>query len=465
MPTTRHDASAHGVPIRILVLAAVLFHGVGGITFAQPLTLESQLALVRENEDTHAEIELLRRLLDRGPDDPEANQRLIALWLDVEDYDMAEAAVAAWKQAPAGLVARARAAALFHRDEQLAAAIDVLASRTAQDPRDTPTLDQLGEYLGLADRWPEQIQAMDSLLAVEPSASRFLIRANARRQTGDYPGAVRDARKAQSIEPDSTAVKNTLPGYERLGQALGAIEKATAQLAAHPDDVRVLLERGKQYLYGEIPHLALADAEAAEKVAPGSAYARVLKARALFALGQVSSAEALENFDVNVSAPLEETATTEAIIRCDLALEKDPKDIAALRTRSGWLNHDIAQYTLASADAEAVLALDPSDTEACLNALYASALRDRADDAAAWLVRIEQLQPPPSVLARAYATVSELFFRARKLPRALEFAEKSLGAKEGAAMWRFKAACLQRMGREAEASDANARASKLEKNR
>ena len=47
------------------------------------LSLRDQFALAKKDEDTHAQIELIRRILDEEPDDVELRERLAGLWLSV----------------------------------------------------------------------------------------------------------------------------------------------------------------------------------------------------------------------------------------------------------------------------------------------------------------------------------------------------------------------------------------------
>src|SRR5690349_13355617 len=97
----------------LLVLASAFsFQGV----FAA--SLREQLALAEKAEDTYSEIELIRRVLDKEPGDADLQEQLIRLWLKVEDYDMAEAALKSWKSAPEGLRAEIGAEILYNRDDK-----------------------------------------------------------------------------------------------------------------------------------------------------------------------------------------------------------------------------------------------------------------------------------------------------------------------------------------------------------
>ena len=83
---------------------------------AVALSLPEQLALAEKDEDTHAQIEVIRRILDEKPDDDELRERLADLWLSVEDYDMAESTVRDWANPPESVRVPVLAAVLFVRD-------------------------------------------------------------------------------------------------------------------------------------------------------------------------------------------------------------------------------------------------------------------------------------------------------------------------------------------------------------
>ena len=78
--------------------------------------MPEQLALAEKDEDTHAQIEVIRRILDEKPDDDELRERLADLWLSVEDYDMAESTVRDWANPPESVRVPVLAAVLFVRD-------------------------------------------------------------------------------------------------------------------------------------------------------------------------------------------------------------------------------------------------------------------------------------------------------------------------------------------------------------
>ena len=86
----------------VLVLFLALGHTAAG------LSLREQLALAEKDEDTYAQIELIRRILEQEPRDTALRARLADLWLSIDDLEMAESIVRDWQQAPAALRAKVK---------------------------------------------------------------------------------------------------------------------------------------------------------------------------------------------------------------------------------------------------------------------------------------------------------------------------------------------------------------------
>ena len=93
----------------VLVLFLALGHTAAG------LSLREQLALAEKDEDTYAQIELIRRILEQEPRDTALRARLADLWLSIDDLEMAESIVRDWKEAPAALRAKVLAGTLPDR--------------------------------------------------------------------------------------------------------------------------------------------------------------------------------------------------------------------------------------------------------------------------------------------------------------------------------------------------------------
>ena len=90
----------HWASMLVLALFVALRHTAAG------LPLREQLALAEKEEDTYAQIELSRRILETEPRDAALRARLAELWLSIDDLEMAESIVRDWKEAPAAPRAR-----------------------------------------------------------------------------------------------------------------------------------------------------------------------------------------------------------------------------------------------------------------------------------------------------------------------------------------------------------------------
>ena len=95
---------------------------------AAGLSLREQLALAEKDEDTYAQIELIRRILEQEPRDTALRARLADLWLSIDDLEMAESIVRDWQQAPAALRAKVLATVLFVREGKKTEAVALLGA-------------------------------------------------------------------------------------------------------------------------------------------------------------------------------------------------------------------------------------------------------------------------------------------------------------------------------------------------
>lgn len=445
-----------------VLVGVVLFLGAAVVSAAPTpapdlAKLKSQLALAAEKDDKLAEIEILRRILDADPQDTKSHQALIDLWLVIEDYDMAQATVDAWANAPAGTVALTHAAVLRYRDEDIPAAIKVLRDYLAKSPKDVDAWKALVSCLLTTHDAAAQVDALNALIALialQPSPDAYMERANAKLQLRDYTGAMADARAAQKMDPDASTVKQNMPTFERMEEALKAIAPLDAALTKDPKDVSALLARAWWFRYGGMNDRSLTDAQAALTILPDSIMARIAAARAQYLLNQLKAEDALRDLaiDVNKAHSLE---AAQAIVMDDLALAKNPKDAKALRDRAYALN-DAQQFLLAKRDAEAALAIDSKFAAAAMEDLYSTEMLGQ--DPAPIYRRIEGMKPPKDQMSLAAAYLGEYYLRQSSLQLALEFAQKSLDLKETERALRTKAAVLNRLGRTDEAKAATSRA-------
>jgi hypothetical protein len=432
-----------------------------GVLHAAPdvKTLREQLALATEDENTLSRIELLRRILDAEPGDTASHRELISLWLSIRDYDMAQAALDAWPDAPADVAALTRAEVLRRRDDDLAGAIRVLEEYLAKSPQDMTAREALIDCLLAAKDNTTLLAALDSALASSPSTLNLIRRADVKAALGDFKGALADAAAAQKAEPDADIVKNAIPRFERLQETLDALSALDEAIAADPKNVQALLDRAWWWRYGGVNERALADAEAAATVAPTSLAAQLARYRSLFLLDRVKAWEVRDETKLDVVKTLS-LPTSQAILAADLALAKNPDDIVQLAKRAYALN-EAEQFLLAREDIDRALALDPKASDAALEGVYALAAQN--GDPSVYLRKLEQAAPTPHQLALAYGYMADMYFRASNLALALDFANRSLEAEESERVLRVKAAALQRMDRGNEAVAILKRADALQK--
>ncbi|HEY5706629.1 MAG TPA: hypothetical protein VIS96_13755 [Terrimicrobiaceae bacterium] len=430
---------------------------------AAALSLRQQLALAEKEDDTHAQIELIRRILNETPDDAELRKRLAELWLAVEDYDMAEHTVREWAEAPEALRVRVFAAVLYVRDQRKDEAVALLEGYLGEYPANLEITEQLAGYLVGVGEEQKAIELLSTAPGVEADAGLLLSRAVARRKLQDFANALNDFAAAERLDSEDEGVVSNRPSFERLRAALAGIDAAGAVLASKPDDLSARLSRAYWYLFtGAASGLALEDAEAARRIDSRSVAALMLFAEASNQVGDLSARDALDKLEVDVSKPVPAQQVVDRLLRYDLDLAKDPKDVSALVARGRELGDHAQQYRLAMRDAEAALAIDPSKTKARADKISALAKLGRVDDAAAELRALEGSKPPREVLARSLSVLAEAATNLSQLDTALEYANRAIEATPQAQYFKQRAAILQRLERFADAEADLSHAKQLE---
>ncbi len=432
----------------IFLLAMVVF-----FDRAPAATLRGQLAQAEKDEEVYSQIELIRRILDQEPGDAELQEQLVVLWTEVSDYDMAEAALKAWKDAPKAVVAAVTAEVLFQRDKKPAEAIALLEEFRKGDPDDIRITTQLAGFFREVGEPQKLVALLASAPGADEDADLIMMRAEARRTTADYPGALEDFGLAAKV--DEETANRFRPAYERLQAALPKIAEASKTLSRSPGDLTALVTRAYWHAVISEDKAAAADAAAAHKASPGSAAAAILLARSF------PSARAYGELAVDKGKPLPSPQSLATLLQCDVALARNPRDAAALTARCFELNDSPQQYRLALADAAAILALQPANPEARVERIYALIRLNRVPEAAAEVLVLAKNNPPGDKLARAYGYLAEAALKDYQLDNALEYATRGLKAKPGAGLYKTRAAILQRLGRTSEANADLAEAKKL----
>lgn len=436
----------------LLVLAtAFSLHG------AAAATLREQLALAEKAEDTHSQIELLRRILDKDPSDAGLREQLVRLWLQIEDYDMAEVSLREWKEAPASLQAEVGAEILCKRDEKTAEAIALLEAHRASDPADMVIIRQLARYYGTTGENQKLAELLDTAPGVSGQADLLLTRAGTKRALGNFEAALADFALVEQASEETA--RDARPSYERLKAALPAIQAANARVAKNPGDFAALVARAQLLGYiGAQNALIRADAERAWKAAPHSAAARLLYARVA-----LTPLKARQEFSVDLSAKEPPPENVARLLKLDEALAANPRDAASLAKRSFELNDAPAQYALAILDADAALAIDPANTSALVEKIYALVKLGKVPEAAATLLLLEKNKPSADRLGHACQYLAEGEMAAFRFQAALDYANRGLQAKPTASLYQTRATILNRLGRLAESNADLASAKKLQK--
>jgi len=425
--------------------------------WASGSTLREQLALAEKAEDTYSEIEILRRILDKEPSDEELREQLVRLWLKVEDYDMAEASLEAWKDAPDSLRAEIGAEILYNRDDKAADAVALLEACHEKDPKNLVITRQLARFLGTMGEQEKLLALLDTAPGVADEADLVLTRAGTKRALGKFQAALADFELVEKLDADTATPDR--PTYDRLKSVLPKLQETSEKLEKDPSDLNALVARAQLLTFiGAQNALIRTDAERAWKAAPQSVAARILYARTVLTPAR---AKAELSVDSGVAAPTPESI--DRLLRIDAAIAADPKNAAAYAARSFELNDTPAQYALALLDADAALAIDPANTTALVEKIYSLVKLNKVPDAAATLLVLEKTSPKPERLSHACQYLAEGELAAFRFEAALDFANRGLKAAPTASLYKTRATILNRLGRLAESNADLASAKKLEK--
>lgn len=434
------------------------------VTVAHAATLHDQLTKAEADDDTYAQIELIRRILDKDPNNGDLKEKLADLWLEIKDYEMAEQLLKGWKDAPEYERASVTATILFERDDKKEEAAKVLEDFLAKNPNYIELTRQLTIYLNAQGRYQDVVTLLDKAPGVPKDSDLLVARAIARHRMHDFDGALRDYAAAENNNKEDSSVTGNRTDFEKLETAQQGITACNVALSVDPKNAAALLSRAYWYLYTSYAaDLALADAEEAKKINPNSASALLLSSWAANAMGHLPAKDAKEKFAVDVNKPIPSTKALELIMRADVALAKDPKNEEGWQALCFSLNDEPQQYLLAIKQADAWLAQNPKAADAMLEKIYALVKLGKTDDAVALLRDIEATKPPPAKLATALSYLVETTFAASQFDTALAYANRAIKLKPTAQYYRQRAAILQRIGRGPEATADLAEATRLQK--
>jgi len=426
-------------------------------------SLPEQLDLARQDGDRLAQTEIIQRILHVEPANRELREDLANLWLEIEDYDRAEKTVQDEALVSPSLRTRVLARVLYSRDGKKDEAIALLADFHNKTPDDLAVTRQLAESMAATGQFQPLVTLLDQAPGVNSDAPLLITRAEARRSLLDFKGALDDFAAAGKIGSEDSAVVSRRPAFERLAEAQNHITAASAVLEKNPTDAAALLSRAYWYLYsGFGATLAKADAEAARQAEPAFISARLLYALAAHSSGALSAENARKDLLVDVSKPMPAWKNLDLIFRDDGVLKKQPRDAKTLAARAFQLN-DIQQYFLAEGDADAAIALAPTDATARVEKIYALVKRKEYEPAASEFRKLESGKPPAAKLASAASYLTDAAFAEARFEIALDYINRAIKAQPKPQYYKQRAAVLQRLNRGAEADADLAQAGALQK--
>ncbi len=239
--------------------------------------------------------------------------------------------------------------------------------------------------------WIEAGTALDRSLALRDTAADRVRRALVRRRLHRWQDALTDLRRAQELDPTAPDVRSATELFERVGKFLAAIEDLSARIALVPTDDQLVSDRALLFLRSGDPEMALADAQAAAKLAPWAMRPRLFSGLALLALGRPADAETVGvNAQADLAALSPEFLETISRLDAEVSLEQNNAEIYVTRA---WQFNALGQPALARQDAESALRFDADSPGAHTELAYALAKLNRLDEAYDHTKRATELDP------------------------------------------------------------------------
>ena len=445
---------------RFLYLASIktLVPGMLGITalflHAADLSLQvlqKQLKAAEEADDNPAIVELSRRIVEVDPKNSKAWETLARKQVELDDLDRCASTLDAWQARirPRPRIIDDIRGDLANAGKDYVAAEHYWSSYIAANPEATDTLEKLARLDEASERWQEAADLRTHALAQSKTGARLIARANDYLQLRSWRRAFADADQANVLEPSDAVVKDALPRFELLRRFLPRIESLDAQIARAPAAPLLWLDRARLLTLGEHPALALRDCEHAMKLAPWMMRARIQNGEALLDLGRIDDAANLGlSYDLlrDKNKHLSDEALRALGSSDDLVL-KNPDHPEPFLARANVL-YQIKQYTLALADAQTALKLDPSSASAHLQAANALDSLDRPHEAIAHAEKTTLLNPGDAV-GWYYRGLLEA--KRANFDAAIQCQSRSLAIKESNAALLEREKCERRIGRIADA--------------
>jgi tetratricopeptide (TPR) repeat protein len=272
--------------------------------------------------------------------------------------------------------------------------------------------------------------------------------------------ALKDAEAARQVDPENPTVVSTAPAFERLKTAIPKIRAADLVLSKNPKDLGALVARSYWRRFAGLSNdLSLRDAEAAFETHKDSRAALLSVALT----SPLSKSEIRKRYAVIPDFPELDASQFAALVELDLAVHASPKKDEALVKRAYILSSRPAQYELALKDADAALELNPANTSAWIERIYALGKLKQINLAAAALHSLEALKPSAQGLSTALRYYADAEFEAGELMSALGTVNRSLELAPSAFAYKLRAAVYQRLSRTSEAQADLEKAAALDK--
>jgi tetratricopeptide (TPR) repeat protein len=391
------------------------------------------LALAKEDGDTASEVEVLRRMLEAEPGNAELRESLVRGWMEQGDMGMARSEVESWPEAPGDLVAIVQAGAVENDPDAVEA---ILSQAHARFPESREVTLAFCDVLERANRHEQIVQ----VLAAAPATDTELVqrRALARRDAGDFRGALADFAAARAEDSDATDA--LAPTFERLEAALPQLDSMQRTLSRNSSDLEALVTRAALWLTLGDRQRAASDARSAAEAHPGATAATILSALT----SGLSPDRAIEEFGVVTGTPFPPARAKDLAV-LDRAVMAGSSTAKARRAE--FLNQ-VGQHRLALADAGEI----PLETVRALVGM------GRVEEASAVAVGMEGSS---RARAAAWLRLGEAWWESGEIGQTLRSVERAVEASPSAAAYKLKAAALQRLGETKAAEAALERAARL----
>lgn len=426
--------------------------------------LRAQLAAATQANDQHAVLELARRITSDTPKDSVTWEKLIRAGIALSEFDRALVSLDEWERAvtphPAVIEDLRGDICLQNKDDAGAETHwrNFVSAKVSAAERAT-TLTKLADLCVDQKRWVESSDFRARVVAARDTPANRVMLGTSLLRLHRWDAAAAELKRANARDPSDETVKEWLPQFERLTKYLPRIKALDAQLIKEPANVPRLLDRARLFTLAERPLLALDDGERAVALQPRSMRARVQTAEALLDDSRPDDATKLGISSRLSRGPdhhVNERALDELSER-DAAIEQGPRNAPALVARAKVLR-GLNQFTLALADAEAAIAIEPNAADAHFEAAHALDELDRTREA------VEQIR----VAAALNGTDPVIWYYRGVLEAqradfvaAIDAQSHSIALRESIVALQERERCQRRLGKTAEADADLQRLEKL----